>query len=100
MLGIGALAVDRICGVAAVRRLRFRGAVQLAGEDGRACRSSKREGAMWMPSTWLAPRPRLLRGRCGVAYGALYSCASCGGLKVQTLGFRGSLRSPNDNERL
>ncbi len=96
----GALAVDQIRSVAAVRKLWFQGAVQPAGEDGRACRSSKREGAIWMPSTWLAPGPRPLRGRCGVAYRALYSCASCRGLKVQTLGFCSSLRSPNDNERL
>ncbi|KAK4120962.1 hypothetical protein N657DRAFT_648321 [Parathielavia appendiculata] len=52
-----------------------------------------------MPSTRLAPGPWPLCGRCGVAYGALCSSACCGGLKVQTLGFRGSLCTPNDNER-
>ena len=42
-----------------------------------------------MPSTWLVPGPRPRCGRCGVAYGALDSSASCGGLKVQALEFRG-----------
>jgi hypothetical protein len=39
-----------------------------------------------MPSTRLAPGPRSCADRCGVAYEALQGWASCGGLKVQTLG--------------
>jgi hypothetical protein len=66
--------------------------------DARVGHPRERE-LLWMPSTRLAPGPWPLRGRRGVAYRAPYSSASSGGLKVQTLGSRGSLRTHNDNER-
>ena len=54
-----------------------------------ACRSSKSGETKLQLRTRFGPGPRSLSGRCGVAYEALLGCAPCGGLKVQTLGFRG-----------